>query len=92
MDFTFKTPEVQTMYNYLKVFYKKTYYKYVMGKYTDDRRIYINTYRELIRMLLVVDTVYRKSCILDVGIRKEFSEELELLDKIKTKFQELEKV
>ena len=92
MDFTFKTPEVQTKYNYLKAFYKETYYEYVMGKYTDDRRIYINTYRELIRMLFVVDTVYRKSCILDNGVNEKFSEELKLLNKIKTKFQELEKV
>lgn len=92
MDFTFKTPEIQTKYNYLRAFYKETYYKYVMGKYTDDRRLYINTYRELIRMLFVVDTVYRKSCILDVGISEKFSKELEFLDKIKTKFQELEKV
>lgn len=92
MDFTFKTPEVQTKYNYLKAYYKETYYKYVMGKCTDDRRIYINVYRELIRMLLVIDTVYKKSCILDVGMSEEFSKELELLNKIKTKFQELEKV
>lgn len=92
MNFTFKTPEVQTKYNYLSAFYKKTYYKYVKGRYTDDRRIFINVYRQLVRMLLVLDTVYRKSCTLDVGANEKFSEEMELLEKIKTKFEELEKV
>ena len=92
MNFTFKTPEVQTKYNCLSAFYKETYYKYVRGRYTDDRRIFINVYRQLIRMLLVLDTVYRKSCILDVGANEKFSEEMKLLKKIKTKFEKLEKV
>ena len=53
MKFKFKNRQVQTMYNVMELAFKESYTEYCKGHYHDDRRIFINTYRQLVRSLLV---------------------------------------
>ena len=92
MKFKFRNRQVQTMYNLLELSSKKSYTEYCKGHYHDDRRIFINTYRQLVRSLLVSDKVYGQSVFLNVAIRNAFEMELQNLKKIQDRFTELAKV
>ena len=92
MKFKFKNRQVQTMYNLMELVFKKSYTEYCKGHYHDDRRIFINTYRQLVRSLLVSDKVYGQSSLLNIAIHNAFSMELQNLERIQDKFTELAKV
>lgn len=92
MKFKFKNRQVQTMYNLMESFFKKSYTEYCKGHYQDDRRIFINKYRQLVRSLLVSDKVYDQSSFLNVAIRKAFNMECRNLAEIQDKFTELASV
>ena len=92
MKFKFKNRQVQTMYNVMELAFKKSYIEYCKGHYHDDRRIFINKYRQLVRSLLVSDKVYGQSVFLNVAIRNAFEMELQNLEKIQDRFTELAKV
>ena len=92
MKFKFKNRQVQTMYNVLELTFKKSYTEYCKGHYHDDRRIFINTYRQLVRSLLVSDKVYGQSVFLNMAIHNAFNMELQNLEKIQDRFTELAKV
>ena len=92
MNIKFKNRQVQTMYNLMELSFKKSYTEYCKGHYHDDRRIFINTYRQLVRSLLVSDKVYGQSSLLDIAIHNAFNMELQNLERIQDKFTELAKV
>ena len=92
MKFKFKNRQVQTMYNVMELAFKKSYTEYCKGHYHDDRRIFINKYRQLVRSLLVSDKVYGQSSLLDIAIHNAFNMELQNLERIQDKFTELAKV
>lgn len=92
MKFKFKNRQVQTMYDLMELTLKKSYTEYCKGHYHDDRRIFINTYRQLVRLLLTSDKVYGQSVLLDVAIHDKFGMELQNLKKIQGRFTELAKV
>ena len=86
MKFKFKNKQVQVMYNLLESVFKDSYTKFCSGHYRDDRRIFINTYRQLVRSLLVSDKVYGQSSFLNVVIHKAFNMELRNLETIQDRF------
>ena len=89
MRFNFKNEGIQTKYKYLLYFFEKTYKEYCRGHYHDDRRLFINMYRQLIRMLLVADSIYGKSSTLDVAIGEKFRAKTEELKEIQERFEML---
>ena len=92
MKFKFGNRQVQTMYNLMELAFKKSYTEYCKGHYHDDRRIFINKYRQLVRSLLVSDKVYGQSALLNVAIHNAFEMELQNLEEIQDRFTELAKV
>ena len=86
MEFKFNTPAIDTKYNVLKAYYKRTYLEYCAEHPANDKRIFINVYRQTIRALLVMDKIYGQSCLLDCAMYKEISEQFALLSRIKDKF------
>lgn len=91
MKLNFKNNGVKVRYSYLRTFYEQTYKKYCAGHYYDDRRIFINMYRMIIRMLLVVDKVYGQSCSLNVAFDRQFENMTNELNEIKERFEKFEK-
>ena len=89
MNIKFKNRQVQTMYNLMELSFKKSYTEYCKGHYHDDRRIFINTYRQLVRSLLVSDKIYSQSSFLDIAIHNAFEMELQNLERIQDRFAEL---
>ena len=63
---TFKHPEVQTKFNYLRAFYSKDYKRFTEEIAKDgnhnDRQIYINMCNMLLESLPVLDKIYKKKC------------------------------
>ena len=92
MKFKFKNRQVQNMYNAMESSFKRYYVEYCKGHYHDDRRIFINTYRQLVRLLLVSDKVYGQSSFLNVAIRKAFNMEWNNLAGIRNRFAIIESV
>ena len=90
MKFTFKNKPIQRKYEFLRVMYEPTYRKYCKGHYKDDRRIYINSYRMYLKALLVLDTVYDKSVLIDLGAIHELESVLEDMKKIKDRFEQVQ--
>lgn len=91
MDFNFvKHSSVSRMIRLLKINFGDTYKKYCDGHYHDDRRLFINIYRQYIRMLLVVDKVWGQSCHLDVIVFHEHDEIFKQLKEIKERFDKIE--
>ena len=91
MNIKFKNRQVQTMYDLMELKFKKSYTEYCKGHYHDDRRIFINTYRQLVRSLLVSDKIYDQSSLLDIAIHSAFEMELQNLERIQNRFTELAK-
>ena len=89
MNFKFTHKPIQTKYDLLSLVLKKTYTEYCRGHYHDDRRIFINVYRQLIRFLLVSDKIYDQSTMLDVAINEKFESEYNSLLSIKDRFDNM---
>lgn len=89
MNFKFTHKPIQTKYDLLSLVLKKTYTEYCRGHYHDDRRIFINVYRQLIRFLLVSDKIYDQSTMLDVAINEKFESEYNSLLNIKNRFDNM---
>jgi len=89
MNFKFNNKAIQTKYNLLSLVLKKTYTEYCRGHHHDDRRIFINVYRQLIRFLLVSDKIYDQSTTLDVAINEKFESEYNSLLQIKNRFDNM---
>lgn len=89
MNFKFTHKPIQTKYDLLSLVLKKTYTEYCRGHYYDDRRIFINVYRQLIRFLLVSDKIYDQSTMLDVAINEKFEFEYNRLLSIKDRFDNM---
>ena len=86
---SFKHRELQTKMDLLKLTLGDTYKAYCRGHYHDDRRLFINVYRMLIRFLLVSDKIYSQSTTLDVAIGEKFSKEFDYLKSIKDRFDNM---
>ena len=87
MEFTFKHQPMETRYELLKCMFRPTYRAYCRGHYKDDRRLFINVYRNTIRLLLVWDKVYGQSAAADVGIGNQFQEYKETMQRIQERFE-----
>jgi hypothetical protein len=91
MDFNFiKNDGTRNAYGVLKCNYKETYKKYCEGHFKDDRRLFINVYRQAIILILVMDKVYKQSCYLDVAFHNEMQGIFTDLKRIKERFEKIE--